>query len=96
MPALVKPLFRPEALRPKLALFRPTDAAMAARAKLAEWAELLATPAAKKMKETELLGDFFRDVFADTLGYVGPAAAPSSTGFAWNSESRRLRRNCKP
>ena len=70
MPALVKPLFRPEALRPKLALFRPTDAAMAARAKLAEWAMLLASAGGDKLKETEVLGDFFRDM----LAYVGPAA----------------------
>ena len=74
MPALVKPLFRSDAIRPKLAQFQPTPAAEAARGKLADWVELLASPAAKKMKETELLGDFFQHVFVDTLGYVGPAA----------------------
>src|SRR5258708_27004085 len=26
------------------------------------------------MKETELLGDFLRDVFGDLLGYIGPAS----------------------
>jgi hypothetical protein len=26
------------------------------------------------MKETELLGDFIRDVFGDLLGYAGPAS----------------------
>ena len=68
MPAIVKPLFRNDAIRPKLAQFHPTPAAEAARGKLADWVELLASPAAKKMKETELLGDFFQHVFVDTLG----------------------------
>ena len=74
MPALVKPLFRPEALRPKLAAFRPSAAAEAGRARLVEWVGLLASPGGRQLKETELLGDFFRDVFTDILGYVGPAA----------------------
>jgi hypothetical protein len=30
--------------------------------------------AAEKMQETELLGDFIRDVFGDLLGYLGPAS----------------------
>ncbi|HEX3151643.1 MAG TPA: N-6 DNA methylase [Gemmataceae bacterium] len=74
MSSLVKPLFRPEALRPKLAAFTPTPAAVAGRAKLAGWVKLLESPAAAKMKETELLGDFIRDVFGETLGYSGPAS----------------------
>src|SRR5215218_2718997 len=73
MTSLVKPLFRPEALRPKLAAFTPSPAAVAGRAKLTGWVKLLASPKAAKMKETELLPDFIRDVFGNTLGYTGPA-----------------------
>src|SRR5829696_9824113 len=67
MPTPVKPLFRPEALRPKLAAFTPPPVAVAGRVKL------LASPKAAKMKETELLPDFIRDVFGGILGYTGPA-----------------------
>jgi SAM-dependent methyltransferase len=73
MPAPVKPLFRPEALRPKLAAFTPPPAVVAGRAKLAGWVKLLASAKAAKMKETELLPDFIRDVFGNTLGFTGPA-----------------------
>lgn len=73
MPALVKPLFRPEALRPKLAAFQMPAAALASRPKLVHWANFLATPAAAKMKETELLGEFLGNVFGETLGFTGPA-----------------------
>ncbi len=78
MPADVKPLFRPDALRPKLAGFNVPPAAAAARQKLAAWVTLLASDAGKKRKETELLADFLRDVFVDTLGYVPPPAGAYS------------------
>src|SRR5215218_6569255 len=73
MTSLVKPLFRPEALRPKLTAFTPPPAAFAGRAKLAGWVKLLASPKAAKMKETELLPDFIGKMFGDVLGYSGPA-----------------------
>jgi hypothetical protein len=74
LPVEAKPLFRPDALRTKLAAFTLPGAAASARPKLAKWNELLSSRAAEKMKETELLGDFIRDVFVDLLGYVGPAS----------------------
>ncbi len=74
MPVEAKPLFRPDALRTKLAAFLLPSAAASARAKLANWNDLLSNKAAEKMKETELLGDFIRDVFVDLLSYVGPAS----------------------
>ncbi len=74
MPTDPKPLFRPDALRPKLAAFALPPAAAGARPKLGNWTSLLHSKAAEKMKETELLGDFLRDVFGDVLGYVGPAS----------------------
>ena len=73
MPTDPKPLFRPDALRPKLAVFTLPPAAAGARPKLGNWKSLLHSKAAEKMKETELLGDFLRDVFGDVLGYAGPA-----------------------
>ena len=72
MPADAKPLFRLDALRARWRLH--DGAGRSARAKLGHWTELLASKAAEKMKETELLGDFIRDVFGDLLGYVGPAS----------------------
>ena len=73
MPAAIKPLFRPEALRPKLAAFTVPPAAAAARPKFADWTKLLGTKKAATMKETELLADFITDVFLAVLGYIGPA-----------------------
>ena len=73
MPSAAKPLFRPEALRPKLAAFTVPPAAVAARPQLANWVKLLAAKKAEAMKETELLGDFITDVFGRVLGYDGPA-----------------------
>jgi integrase len=74
MPTDAKPLFRPDALRPKLSAFSLPAAATSARPKLGHWTDLLSSKAAEKMKETELLGDFIRDVFGDLLGYAGPAS----------------------
>ena len=73
MPSSAKPLFRPEALRPKLFTFTVPPTAAAARIKLGHWAKLLGTKKAEAMKETELLGDFLADVFVHLLGYTGPA-----------------------
>ena len=69
-----KPLFRPEAMRPKLSAFAVPPAAATARTQLANWAKLLGTKKAAAMKETELLADFLTDVFVHLLGYIGPAA----------------------
>ena len=74
MPTSAKPLFRPEALRPRLTTFTPPLAASGARGKLANWAKLLGSPQAQRLKETELLTDFITDVFGSVLGYTGPAA----------------------
>jgi hypothetical protein len=75
MPTDPKPLFRPDALRPKLAAFALPPAAAGARPKLGNWKSLLHSKAAEKMKETELLGDFLRDVFGDGLGHAGSASS---------------------
>jgi hypothetical protein len=72
MPISARPLFRPEALRPKLAGFTMPAAAAAARSKLVQWAELLGAKSAEQMKETELLVCFIEDVFVELLGYTRP------------------------
>jgi hypothetical protein len=73
-----KPLFRGDALRPRLAklLLRPN--AVAARPKLASWSDLLGSKQAEAKKETELLSNFLRDVFVSLLGYVPPPQTPYS------------------
>jgi hypothetical protein len=50
MPIPAKSLFRPEALRPKLAAFALPPDAVAARSKLANWAKLLGSKEAEAMK----------------------------------------------
>ncbi len=72
----VKPLFRPEAVRPQLAKFHDPDRLDRARTTFAKWAKLLASKSGAGRKETELLPDFLRDVFVDALGYVPPPAVP--------------------
>lgn len=74
MPADAKPLFRPDALRPGLAAVALPASADAARAKLARWAKLLASPAGLAKKETELRDEFLFDVFRDLLGYTSAVA----------------------
>ncbi len=76
MPTEIKPLFRPDAVRPKLKAFLLPSLAESASRKLANWSELLASKRAEAMKETELLADFIRDLFVDLLGYVPPPATP--------------------
>src|SRR5262249_31478484 len=48
-------------------------AAAETRGKLANWAKLLDSKQAQKMKESELFADFITDVFGNLLGYAGPA-----------------------
>lgn len=74
MSADLKPLFRPQALKPKLATFTPSAQAVAARSKLKDWADLLSSEQGKKFKEREILPTFLIDVFVTLLGYTGPAA----------------------
>ena len=53
MPADVKPLFCPDALRPKLNGFIFSAAVVAARSKLADWMKLHASDSGKNRKEAE-------------------------------------------
>jgi hypothetical protein len=76
MPIPIKPLFRPDALRPGLASFTLPAAAIAARPKLIAWAAMLGSGAADKQKETELLPGFISDVFEGALGYTRPPTDP--------------------
>ena len=62
MPADTKPLFRPEAVRPKVRQFLMPTAALDGRARVVEWAQKLAGKKLKE-KETELLPNFLTDVF---------------------------------
>src|SRR4051794_15584587 len=73
MPKEVKPLFRIEALRPRLTHFTPEPATVAGRERLVHWADLLDSEEAEASKETELLDFFLTDVFLTLLGYRGPA-----------------------
>jgi hypothetical protein len=76
LPVEVKPLFRPDVLRPYLKAFALSPAIEGRRATLAKWAELLASGRADDFKEQELLADFLADVFRGILGYASPADCP--------------------
>jgi len=73
VPSEAKPLFRPEALRPRLAAFALPPRVDGLRPKLAHWAGLLGTDGGDAFKERELLPDFLSDLFLGVLGYTGPA-----------------------
>ncbi len=77
MPADIKPLFHPEAVRPKVRQFMLPPAAISGRARVIEWANKLSAKKLKE-KETELLPNFLTDVFENVLGYVGPPAAATT------------------
>jgi hypothetical protein len=74
MPSEARPLFRADALRPKLVGFGLPPGMGEARKKLGKWVDLLANKQAEGMKETELLADFITDVFLSLLGFTGPAS----------------------
>ncbi len=76
MPTEARPLFHPAAIRDGLKGFTLPPAAVAARAKVRDWAKQLADKKLDTKKETELLPGFVEDVFADSLGYTRPPAAP--------------------
>ncbi len=70
----LKPLFRPQAIHPRVAAFAPSADAQAAREKLAHWSKLLLSAHGASLKEREILPDFLTDVFGSILGYTGPAS----------------------
>jgi hypothetical protein len=73
-----KPLFNPELVRQHVHAFTLPQAAAVAQARLAHWAELIASGKADTFKETALLPEFLTDIFGSLLGYTGPAAAGGS------------------
>jgi SAM-dependent methyltransferase len=86
MPIEPTPLFRAEVIRSRLAGFAvPADAA-AHRALLARWVRLLESSHGKQLNEKELLPDFLTDVFAQILGYSGPAAQDSRGRYTMSRE----------
>ncbi|HUG18285.1 MAG TPA: DNA methyltransferase, partial [Planctomycetaceae bacterium] len=77
MPVEVKPLFRPDVLRPRVKTFELPESATSNRALIQKWAELLAPKAADRFKEQELLPEFLSDVFTSVLGYDRPSDNPA-------------------
>lgn len=73
MPVEARPLFRPDVLRPHLAVFPLPPHVEGLRHSLEHWAELLASGKADDFKEQELLPDFLTDFFCGILGYTRPA-----------------------
>jgi hypothetical protein len=88
MPTAAKPLFRPEALRPKLAGFAVSAAASAVRDKLVQWANFLASPEADASKETELLPSYLEDVFVELLAYTHKASGADPYTFKREAATR--------
>ena len=74
-----KPLFRPEAVRPKVRAF--TLPPHADQGKIAKWAKMFATKSKVKLKETEVRDEFLYDIFRDVLGYVTVSDNPAAYTF---------------
>jgi hypothetical protein len=74
MSAETKPLFRPEAVRPKVKRYMLPQRAEDAMPKLRQWADKFENHKLDKMKETELLPLFLSDIFGEVLGYTTPLA----------------------
>jgi type I restriction-modification system DNA methylase subunit len=87
MPVTIKPLFRPEAFRTKLASFILPARCQALRPKLTDWAKKLSSGKLDKKKETELLPDFLTDLFAGILGYTGPVSGSGFDAYTMKREA---------
>lgn len=74
MPVEIRPLFRPDAIRPLLTAFQLPPRVETCRAKLNHWRELLESDRADRLNERELLPEFLSDIFGELLGYTGPAS----------------------
>lgn len=74
MPAEIRPLFRPDAIRPHHTAFVLPPHAEADRAKLQHWRKLIESGKADQLNETKLLPDFLTDIFGELLGYTGAAS----------------------
>jgi hypothetical protein len=73
-----KPLFHPEVMRQQVRSFNLPEHVPAWQPKLQQWANFIGSGRADEFKETELLPDFFTDIFCGLLGYTGPPEAPDS------------------
>lgn len=82
MPADAKPLFRPEAVRPRLAGFRLPDRVAGVREALVRWADDIASGRIDAHKEREVLPDFLTDFFLRLLGYAGPVGGGARHTFS--------------
>ncbi len=81
MPIQQKPLFRLDALKPKLDAFKPAglDAKVAVLAKLRD---LIRSPKFDGLKETAILPGFLEDLFRQVLGYASPHDNPQRYTFS--------------
>lgn len=84
MPVEVKPLFRPDVLRPHVERFTLPASVEALRPTLTKWAGMLASGKADTFTEKELLPDFFADIFDRLLGYRRPV--DSSDDYTFSAE----------
>jgi hypothetical protein len=74
VPVEIRPLFRPDAIRPLLTAFQLPSRVDVCRAKLIDWQKLIESGRADQLNEKELLPDFLTDIFGELLGYTGPAS----------------------
>src|ERR1035438_4992777 len=84
-----KPLFHPEVLRQQVRSFNLPDQTVAWQPKLQHWADLITSGRADTFKESELLPDYFTDIFCGLLGYTGPLG-PADPHNSHNSHPSHL------
>ena len=77
-----KPLFHPEVIRQHLRMFTMPESVAASLPKLQEWAALISSGRADKQKESELLSEFFIDIFCNLLGYTTPVSGGDHYTFS--------------
>jgi hypothetical protein len=77
-----KPLFHPEVIRQHLRMFTMPESVAASLPKLQEWAALISSDRADKQKESELLSEFFIDIFCNLLGYTTPVSGGDHYTFS--------------
>jgi methylase of polypeptide subunit release factors len=86
MPVEPTPLFRQEVLRSRVGTLSPDELAPERREVIARWVALLSSVHGGGLKETELLPEFFSDVFHRVLGYSGPTGGQAGGSYTLRRE----------
>lgn len=82
MPSDPTPLFRPELVHVRAQNAGITDLEPWQVARLTAWRDLVTPPGGDRLRESEHLADFMKDIFVDVLGYRRAVDSPSAYSYA--------------